>query len=97
MKEYIERDALMSKQWVCRTADIDGATYADLRDIADYIAEFPAADVVERKRGEWVDAPTDGVWTTRCTYCGNEEPEHKHTNFCHNCGADMREVDHEVD
>lgn len=48
MKEYIEREALMGKQWECRTADIDGETYGDLRDIADLIAEFPAADVVSK-------------------------------------------------
>lgn len=47
MKEYIEREALMGKQWDCRIADIDGETYGDLRDIADFIAEFPAADVME--------------------------------------------------
>lgn len=44
----------------------------------------------ERPRGEWIDEPTEGAWTTKCTYCGTEKPQHEHTYFCPDCGADMR-------
>lgn len=62
-----------------------------------------AADVVERKRGEWVDVVFDPVWKkmkatcTSCShrgeirvksnYCGFVVPD---SDFCPNCGADMR-------
>lgn len=42
-------------------------------------------------RGEWVE---DDYGFIHCSICGMEwdEPEHPKTNFCPNCGADMREV-----
>lgn len=56
-----------------------------------------AADVVERKRGEWVDISCvvhdpDGDWIAtqyQCSLCGRKE--YRKEPFC-NCGADMREV-----
>lgn len=106
MKEYIEREALMGKQWACRIADIDGETYGDLRDIADFIAEFPAADVVERKRGEWINEPPyhtgDGRYLKaqicsccRAFYVSDGNTQYSNHNFCANCGADMRNNDYE--
>lgn len=54
--------------------------------------DLPTADVRENVRGKW---DKDG----RCTVCGEYCPEQcngveiepLHTNFCPNCGADMRE------
>jgi hypothetical protein len=41
-------------------------------------------------RGEWIDEPDEGIWITRCSNCGISEPQHKHTPYCHNCGAQMK-------
>lgn len=43
-----------------------------------------APTVEERKHGEWVDNH-NGTFT--CTECGEK---HSKSNFCPNCGADMR-------
>lgn len=60
----------------------------------DFIAALPAADVVERKRGEWAehyDADRE-LWYFDCPFCGDDySAVTKYLqNFCPNCGADMR-------
>lgn len=48
-----------------------------------------------RPHGEWVlDAvsPHSISWF-RCSYCGYKYDAYKQSNFCPNCGADMREGD----
>ena len=55
---------------------------------------MPKADVVERKRGKWIARPAykgAGWGVFVCSVCDN--PVWWATDFCHNCGADMREVD----
>lgn len=55
---------------------------------------IPAADVVERKSGEWIEhgEPNEyGVyqsWYWTCSNCG--AVGYHEFNFCPNCGADMR-------
>lgn len=96
MKEYIEREALLARMPDLTTRC---GCYFDARTIA----HAPAADVVERKRGRWVMT----LYTTiskrnrvisnkkfACSECGYGNGR-KQTNFCPNCGADMREVDHD--
>ena len=84
MKEYIDLkrrvvykgdvfDALLGLDWAIQ----EGVEFCD---------KLPAADVVERKRGEW-------IWDSRfsdytCSECHNWDL--KTPNFCSNCGADMR-------
>lgn len=46
----------------------------------------PSADVVERKRGEWI-VKQNGF--AECSVC--EQYYFSDYNFCPNCGADMRE------
>lgn len=54
------------------------------------ISAFPAADVVEVKRGRWIEETNTWANGLRCSECG-----HKifggTTNFCPNCGAKMEE------
>lgn len=49
------------------------------------IDPFSAADVVERKRGRWKGA---GMGDYYCSIC--QRLMNPRTNFCPNCGADMR-------
>lgn len=47
---------------------------------------------IERPHGEWIlDAvsPCSISWF-RCSYCGYKYEAYKQSNFCPNCGADMR-------
>ena len=93
MADYIDRDRLIAE------AQKDGAYgYVSVEEIA----AAPAADVVERKKGEWIDREVftakgnvDMLQSALCPVC-----ERYHTTpyayyftnykFCPNCGADMR-------
>lgn len=83
MAEYIEREAVIAE------ADYDG----NFRLIVPVkkIRNIPAADVVERKHGKWVEKPFLLGTTNECSLCGNYYGmPHGKFNFCPNCGADMR-------
>lgn len=63
------------------------------RTFAAMIDSIPAADVVERKTGEWMPYKTKtGKNWWACSLCGFVSEHKAHHNFCPNCGADMREV-----
>lgn len=74
----------------CRACEID--------DMLDAVEDFPAADVRENVRGEWV--ATDGYMVDECSNCHFQicwddvpswlERLPHFTNQCPNCGADMR-------
>lgn len=51
----------------------------------------PTADVVERKKGKWIEKWNGHFKTNvpRCSLCSNASP-FKY-NYCPTCGADMRE------
>ncbi len=98
MKEYIEREALMNHIKANGNPDNlpDGyvATPNDVYVFAIAAVEtFPAADVVERKRGEWIHV---GHYPPYCSECEGLPPkdcegkEFYDSDFCPNCGADMR-------
>ena len=61
----------------------------------------PSADVVERKRGEWICH--EGRWIDfdyyptkyECNQCHHYVDVASDKNFCPNCGADMRGADDE--
>lgn len=54
---------------------------------SEYMELIPAADVRPVVRGKW-ETDTCHVY---CSICG--EYENNKSNFCPNCGADMREGD----
>lgn len=65
------------------------------------IHAMPAADVVERKRGEWEDVVSDDneFLIHACSVCGHGyhmpfdfKGNIYFHNFCPNCGADMRDT-----
>ena len=66
----------------------------------DGFMRLPSADVVERKRGEWIIEKCDDAWGIEsymitCSECGDRfkvtEKALPYEHFCRYCGADMRE------
>lgn len=108
MKEYIDKAVLIAMckgiaacEWNKKAAPV---SWADAYErFADEVEDFDAADVVERKRGEWELYGNDDDISASyfCSLCGWNEDEDSfldhwsRMNFCPNCGADMREVEHE--
>lgn len=93
MAEYIEREAALSLCGWYNT--VNGKSICAAR--KDELASLPAADVVEVKRGRWIDHM---VRDWRCSECGEKVQKVRKVdgycyddlpNFCPNCGADMRE------
>lgn len=87
MGDYIEREAALS-------AVLLGA---NRHQMAEYIADLPAADVRPVVRGEWEGRKTFLHGTiVKCSLCGNfldldgVNAGRGNANFCPNCGADMR-------
>lgn len=67
---------------------------ADEKAIADMKEELQKVIDDLRPQGEWSDLSTDGrhIGWIVCSVCGQEPPNESNlrTNFCPNCGADMR-------
>ena len=56
-----------------------------------FIALATAPTIEERKKGKWIGlTPEEGhnIYTVKCDQCGKYD--FFETNFCPNCGADMR-------
>ena len=107
MKEYIERAVTLqvidSNISHLRVVAGESALLNRAVDLVqytrDFIANVPAADVVECKRGEWVQIGYDELMDRITCSCCNEyfstiDNCTEQFNFCPNCGADMRGVDH---
>lgn len=103
MSDYINRDEFIeSKRFLycencSRRKNGNGKIVYDIGDapcracgigdVLDDVEDFPAADVVERKRGEW---KVNSVYI-KCSVCGEAFmliPQ----NYCPNCGAEMRTI-----
>ena len=97
MSDYIKREELEQKMY--HEAFENDASYDEINPMAKWnsglwiryklfenvLESIPSADVVERKRGEWIDMGSYEV----CKNC-HEVKRFPHWNFCPNCGADMR-------
>lgn len=103
MAEYIERDALMlhiagvkihlkgKGDWMVGYRDA-------LQAVGEMVQKAKAADVVEVKRGRWIDR-YHGEYANAlyvCSECGGTAHDLNGrewilSNFCPSCGADMRE------
>lgn len=81
MTDYISREALLE-------AAKKSHLYFDIKPI---INSIPAADVRPVVRGKWLDVTWCGEDYLSCSMCGYGALAHERTNFCPNCGADMRE------
>ena len=96
MSRYIDADALIFKlktqDYSCAPDTLEDWTPEDMTkcEIAD-IEHAPTADVRENVHGEWLDHQ-NGRWIyAKCSICGTIHDTK--TNFCPNCGAEMRDRD----
>jgi hypothetical protein len=99
MDEYIKRKKAIA--CVCSACDVvpdgeKGNCPYKFAGCKEYYNLFitPSADVRPVVRGHWIE---DGSGCVCCSACGEEhEWDTFRANFCDNCGADMREVEHET-
>ena len=100
MAEYIEREALIQQMADnFRQGVWDGCDCGEYQIAEETILCAPAADVVEVKHGRWINWGKSGTPTYEnygtCSVCHEDAEIHtEHRNYCPNCGAYMREVDH---
>lgn len=93
-KEYIEREAAIE---LCRkhseaTFNLTGEPVLIIKpDYVSVLRSIPAADVVEVRHGRWerVDYG-NGLYNYHCSSCRHIPRENIRSNYCPNCGADMR-------
>lgn len=88
MAEYIEREKAFDAVFAQFCASSD-ETEAALNAAIEEIRAIPAADVRPVVRGEWVQVMGKYDWMVKCSRCNGVPLET--SNFCPNCGADMRE------
>lgn len=87
MAEYICREALLEHLNKCKEDPLFDTDMARICfAISIFIENMQAADVQPAKRGEWGKRAYDRL---QCSCCG--KCEDIATDFCPNCGADMRE------
>lgn len=85
MTDYISREWLL--------AEYDRRHKGPPGGMQQLIKEAPTADVRPVVRGEWEVS----MWFITCSVCGytsadtDDEGDRIATNYCPNCGADMRE------
>lgn len=99
MSDYIKREDVLHAIW--KTSAEHDLFFPAI--ILDAIKDLPAADVVTRKKGEWMQSinpnysPFDnsGEYRYQCSCC--KHIQNRASNFCMDCGADMREPPKEVD
>ena len=99
-KRLIDANALLEKLSrmieYCKTdSKVNGLTA--LFQVGDAVMDCPTIDAVEVVHGRWIETEEE-VWHLyqrrtitrfRCSQC--EQTENKKSNYCPNCGADMRE------
>lgn len=88
MAEYIKREDALNAIRKSPISNMSTRLFC-----VDAIADIPAADVVERKHGKWLDVTTlDNefiCWV--CSECRHgADFVYEPYNFCPNCGAYMR-------
>lgn len=88
MTDYISRDAAI-KRFTFATLDCLGMEPTIMAsDVVAALKSLPAAEVREVVRGKWIDHQ-EGRWIyAKCSECGTVHDVK--SNFCPNCGADMR-------
>ena len=104
MTDYIKRKAALDAIYFDVDDKGDGSLNEVICDCLDVIERLPSADVVERKKGEWIKEfsyveceyrydgaiPSEVDYKVLCYKCPTCGSRfEKATNFCPDCGADM--------
>ena len=83
MADYIEREAVRNKLYEEDAITMNGVAILN---------NFPTADVVEVKHGEWIVCGDGDCVPFMCSYCGKTTSyQHRmmYGKYCPNCGAKM--------
>ena len=93
MSDYISRDSVLAL--IQDDREVCANPTRELSFIREDINTLPAADVREVVRGKWtlghLPSTSGGSYAVvQCSECNSQFPIWR-TNFCPNCGADMRE------
>lgn len=86
MAEYIDKEQLLD---FIQMIPID-LGYREIEDVKQFVKEIPAADVVERKTGKWINYLEDGF--VECPFCKsatNCDGDIAELHYCFNCGAKL--------
>ena len=97
MAEYIDKKAAIAdlNETYDKMAGFHAQFYNGYQVAVNRLRVFPAAEVEPVRHGQWIDCVDDYACDyIRCSACGAEYAswldECTHTNFCPECGADMR-------
>ena len=91
MARYIDADALTDE--LISYAEANKGTYHSegFKNAVTVVEDQPTADVVERKKGKWLNKFVDGLGFNglefECSECGKRSAGR--TNYCAYCGAEM--------
>jgi hypothetical protein len=91
MSDYISRDSVINRVLeLAKEPSIQKCpdTVNGLLGAYNILYEFPSADVRENIKGEWIEKEEHGTFWVVCNKCNKQHAFS--TNFCPNCGADMR-------
>ena len=84
---YLDDAIDAAKDWY------EGLICGSFRGLEKRLKSLPSAQP-QRKMGKWIEiAPEEGheIYTVKCDQCGRYD--FFETNYCGNCGADMREAE----
>lgn len=97
MAEYIKREEVY--QYLDN--EVEWNVNQDRLYTLEVISDFPAADVAEVRHGKWIDPEDDDSATTwycsKCSYPVRTMGGYPSYSYCPNCGALMKEEEHEAD
>ena len=94
MAEYIEREAVhdlvqsLTKYAWASPANTGHRVTVDADDVNFGVDKIPSADVAPVRHGRWLCVDTDTEQFFLCNRC--KKKEYWESNYCPNCGADMR-------
>lgn len=93
MSDYINREdaiqANIAQVEFCKSEGLDFSGKLHIDSVINNLKHIPAADVVERKHGEWI-AVDPAYDYYKCSECRKGTTfDMKPYNFCPNCGAEM--------
>lgn len=93
MAEYIEKQRLLDFLDAAIEEEKGTRHQVIVEAIKMTIERMPTDDVIERKKGKWIETKLSRFIYYKCSVCNaNYECENAEfdLNFCPNCGADMR-------